>query len=119
LSSIIEGTTEKGSQFMKPLMSIYNRNFGFVKQKCIFENYREFQARKTLLIEIICAMKKITVDLFRAAPYMLMLVLHQDALFHWYMIKLGRKTLQFLSKNGSIRPKHNIRNLFTAIIYKF
>jgi hypothetical protein len=27
-------------------------------------------------------MKKVSVDLFRAAPYMLTLVLHKDALFH-------------------------------------
>jgi hypothetical protein len=51
-------------------------------KKCIFEHYREFQARKTQLIDIIFATKKISVDLFRAAPYMLMLVLHKDALFH-------------------------------------
>jgi hypothetical protein len=28
-------------------------------------------------------MKKVSVDLFRAAPYMLMLGLHKDALFHY------------------------------------
>jgi hypothetical protein len=28
-------------------------------------------------------MKKVSVDLFRAAPYMLLLVLHKDALFQW------------------------------------
>jgi hypothetical protein len=28
-------------------------------------------------------MKIIAVDLFRAAPYMFMLVLHKDALFHY------------------------------------
>jgi hypothetical protein len=47
----------------------------------IFEHYREFQARKTQLIDIIFATKK-SVDLFRAAPYMLLVVLHKDALFH-------------------------------------
>jgi hypothetical protein len=36
-----------------PLWSIYDRNFGFIEQKCIFEHHREFQARKTLLIDII------------------------------------------------------------------
>jgi hypothetical protein len=36
-------------------------------------NTTEFQARKTVLIDIIFAMKKISVGLFRAAPYMLML----------------------------------------------
>ncbi len=51
--------------------------------KCIFEHCWEFQARKTLLIGIIFATKKISVDLFRAAPYMIMLVLHKDALSHY------------------------------------
>jgi hypothetical protein len=31
-------------------------------------------------------MKKVSVDLFRAAPYMLMLVLLKDALFHCHML---------------------------------
>ncbi len=67
-SLVIEGTTEKVLQFMMPFQSIYNRNFGFIEQKMNFEHYREFQARKTLLIDIIFAMKKISVDLLRAAP---------------------------------------------------
>ncbi len=53
-----------------------------LNKKCIFEHYREFQERKTLLIDIIFA-TKISLDLFRAAPYMLMLVLHKDVPFHW------------------------------------
>ncbi len=57
-SLIIEGTTEKVLQFKMPLKSIYNRNFGFVEQKMNFEHYREFQARKTQLIDIIFATKK-------------------------------------------------------------
>ena len=32
-SLIIEGSTEKALQFMMPLKSIYNRNFGFIEQK--------------------------------------------------------------------------------------
>jgi hypothetical protein len=48
----------------------------------MFEHYREFQARITPLIDIFFATKKISADLFRAAPYMIMLVLHKDALFH-------------------------------------
>jgi hypothetical protein len=67
---------------MMLLKSIYNRNFGFNEQKCIFEHYREFQARKSLLIDVIFTVKKVSVDLFRAAPFMLMLVLHKDTLFH-------------------------------------
>ncbi len=79
--SIREGTTEKVLQFIKPLMSIYNRDFGFIEQKIYFWKLQRVQARKTLLIDIIFAMKK-NIDLFSAAPYMLMLVLHQVALFH-------------------------------------
>ncbi len=79
---IIEGTTEKVLQFIIPLKSIYYRNFGFIEQIMCYEHYREFQARKTLLVDLIFAMKKISVDLFRAASYMLMLALHKDALFH-------------------------------------
>jgi hypothetical protein len=81
-SLIIEGTTEKVLQFIMPLKSIYNRNFGFIEQKMNFEHCREFQERKILLIDIIFDMKQIPADLVRAAPYMLMLVLHKDAWFH-------------------------------------
>ena len=34
---IIEGTTEKVLQYTRPLKSIYNKNLGFIEQKCIFE----------------------------------------------------------------------------------
>ena len=53
-----------------------------LNKKCIFGHCREFQARKTVLIDIFFAMKKIVVGLFRAAPYMLMLELHKDVLIH-------------------------------------
>jgi hypothetical protein len=58
-SLMIEGTTEKVLQFMMPLKSIYNKNLGFIEQKCIFEYYREVQTRKTQLIDMIFIMKKI------------------------------------------------------------
>ncbi len=35
-SLIIEGTIEKALQFIMPLKSIYNRNFGFIEQKMYF-----------------------------------------------------------------------------------
>jgi hypothetical protein len=54
-----------------------------LNEKCIFERYREVQTRKNLLIDIIFAMKKNSNDLFRAALYRLVLVLHIDVLFHW------------------------------------
>jgi hypothetical protein len=42
---IIEGATEKVLQFMLQLKSIYIRNFGFVKLKCIFEHCRKVKMR--------------------------------------------------------------------------
>ncbi len=36
--------------------------------KCIIEHYREFQARKTLLIDIICAMKNLYLLTFSELP---------------------------------------------------
>ncbi len=80
----IEGTTEKVLQFMIAFKLIYNTNLGFIEQKYIFEHYREVQTRKTLLTDIIfITKKKIADELFRAAPYRLMLVLHKDVLFHY------------------------------------
>ncbi len=67
-SLIIEGTTEKVLQFIMPFESIYSRNFGIIDQKMYFEHYREFQARKTILIYIIFYHEKLSVDLFRADP---------------------------------------------------
>ncbi len=80
-SLIIEGTTEKVLQFIMRLLSIYNKNLSFIEHKCIFEHYREVQTIKTPLTEIIFVTEKISEDLFRAAPFMLMLVLQKDALF--------------------------------------
>jgi hypothetical protein len=57
-SLIIEGTTEKVLQCMLPLKSIYNKTLVSLNKKCIFEHCREFQARKTLFIDIIFATKK-------------------------------------------------------------
>jgi hypothetical protein len=51
------------------LKSIYNKNLGFIEQKCIFEHDREAQTRKNLLLDIILAMKKNSNDLFRAALF--------------------------------------------------
>ena len=57
-SSVIEGTTEKVLKFIMPPSSIYNRLFGFIEQKMYFWTLQQFQARKTLSIDIIFAMKK-------------------------------------------------------------
>jgi hypothetical protein len=45
-----------------------------LNKKCIFLTLHRVSARQTLLIDIIFAMDKNSVDLFRGAPYMLMLV---------------------------------------------
>jgi hypothetical protein len=46
-SLIVEGTTEKVLQFIMPLKSIYpTETLVSLNQKCIFEHYREFQAKK-------------------------------------------------------------------------
>ncbi len=37
-SLIIVGATEKELQFIIPIDSIDGKNFGFMEQKCIFEN---------------------------------------------------------------------------------
>jgi hypothetical protein len=63
------------SQFTK-------QTLGSLNKKCIFLTLQRVSARQTLLIDIIFAIEKNSVDLFRAAPKMLMLVLHKDALFH-------------------------------------
>ncbi len=55
---IIEGTAEKVWQFMIALKSIYNNNLGFIEQKCIFEPYREVQARTTQLLTLFLSRKK-------------------------------------------------------------
>ncbi len=40
-----EGATEG---FKMPLNSVYNRNFGSIKQKCIFEHFRRVKNRKNM-----------------------------------------------------------------------
>ncbi len=38
-SLIIDGATEKILPFTMPLKSVFNRNFVFIKQKCIYEHF--------------------------------------------------------------------------------
>jgi hypothetical protein len=40
-SMVTEGAPVKLLQFIMPQKSVYNKNFGFVEQKCIFEHYIE------------------------------------------------------------------------------
>ena len=58
-SLIIDGATEKVLQFMMPLKSIRNKNFGFMEQKCIFDNYSKVVTRKILFFDIIFVVKKL------------------------------------------------------------
>jgi len=58
-SLIVEGTTEKVLQFISHLSQFTAETLVSLNKKCIFEHYREFQARKTLLFDIIFSMKKI------------------------------------------------------------
>ncbi len=92
------GHHKKVLQLKMPLKSIYNMNFGFIEQKYIFEHYKEIETRKNLLIDFIFVMKKNSDDLFRAAPYRLMLVLHKDALFHFH----NQSSIQ--SKSSIVKP---------------
>ncbi len=86
-------------------------------QIVLFEHNREIQARKTQLIDIIFAMKKKSADLFRAAPYMLMLVLHKDALFsrhfNYFFLTL---MLNFKQWNLTYLGGVSTKNIFTFFI---
>jgi hypothetical protein len=48
----------------------------------------KFKQEKNLLIDNVLAIEFFSPDLFRAAPYRLMLVLHKGALFHWVYLLL-------------------------------
>ncbi len=48
-SFIIEGTTEKVLQTIKPLRLIYNKNLGFIDQKCFLEHHSKVISRKRSL----------------------------------------------------------------------
>jgi hypothetical protein len=45
-SLIIEGAKEKVLKFKMPMKSVSNRNFGSIKQKCIYEHFRRVKNRK-------------------------------------------------------------------------
>jgi hypothetical protein len=48
LSLIMEGTTEKVSQFTMLIKSIYNKNVRFDEQKCTLEYFRKVQTINNL-----------------------------------------------------------------------
>ncbi len=57
------------------------KTFVSLNKNCFLNNTKRFKLILNLLIDII--FDNIFYDLFRAAPYSLMLVLNKDALFHW------------------------------------
>jgi hypothetical protein len=63
LSLIIEGATEKISQFVITLKSIRNKNVYFVEQKCIFENCEEAETFNNLKTYNSFVFKKLCVPL--------------------------------------------------------
>ena len=64
---IIEGTTEKVVQFIMPLKSIYNRNSGFIEQKCILEKYKKVKKKKSIS-GLISAIKNVIVTFSEVPP---------------------------------------------------
>ncbi len=62
------GHHRKGVAICNATQVNLQQNLWFCWTKNVFLNPTEFQARKTQLIDIILAMKKISVDFFRAAP---------------------------------------------------
>ncbi len=84
-SLIIEGTTEKVLQFIMPQKSISDQNLGFIVQIMYFWTLRRASNNEQLLIFIIFVLKYFSDDLFIAAPYRLMLILHKDVLFHYLL----------------------------------
>jgi len=82
-------------QFMFPLESIYNINFGLIGQKMYFWTLQRVSGEKNSIYWHHFVTKKISVDLFRAAPYMHVLVLHKDALLHYVEVE-KIKTLSYL-----------------------
>jgi hypothetical protein len=53
--------------FIVPLKSLYNKNFGLVKQKCIFGTYKKFKTGKKSLNVIISVVKKLILFAFSVA----------------------------------------------------
>jgi hypothetical protein len=85
-SLIIEGNTEKILQSIMPVKSIYTKTLVLFNKKVFLNTAERFKQKK--IIDIIFAMKIFfSGNLFRAAPYRLMLELHKDALFHYTSLK--------------------------------
>ncbi len=57
LPIITKVTTEKASQFILPLASIYNTNVRLNEQKCIFEHFGKVKTRKIFVYETFLFLK--------------------------------------------------------------
>jgi hypothetical protein len=66
-SFIIEGAAEKVLQIIMSMNSIYNKNFHFNEEKCIFEPYGK--VKNIRFFKIILFFKICSAYLFRAALY--------------------------------------------------
>ncbi len=65
-----------------PLESFYNKNHSFIEWKMYFCTLHRGSNIKKLLIDMILSWKKNSSDIFRVAPFKLMLGLSKDALFN-------------------------------------
>ncbi len=83
---VIGGTTEKASQFIVSLKSIFDENLCLKKQKCIFEHYWKVQAQTIFTFKTISYLK-CSPCLFRGALYTLIFVLQKDPLVHFICLE--------------------------------
>ena len=79
---IIEGATEKVLQSIMQVKLIYNKNLGFIEQKMYFWTLSWGSNKKKFIHWHHFCLDFFSNDLFKAALYRLMLVLHKDVLLH-------------------------------------
>jgi hypothetical protein len=58
ISLITDGATEKVLQFMIPLKSVYNKNFGFIQKNYLLKNYRKVKTIKMSIMALFLKLKK-------------------------------------------------------------
>ncbi len=79
-SLLIEGATGKVLQFIMSFKSIFNKNLSCVEQKMYFGTIQRGSKNKKSINSNYFCNKFFSDDLFKAAPYRLMLVSNKDAL---------------------------------------
>jgi hypothetical protein len=104
----IEGPTEKMLQLLMPQIE----TLVLLNKKCIFKHYGKFQARKTLLIDIIFPVKKIMFGISELPLYAYVST-SQRCTF-----PLNLKEFFFKTKSGKARFK-NVNNCLTTNIYSY